>query len=172
MNRSQKYTFVTAMLFLLFIVGLLLYKGFATKKLAYVDTITLFENCKMKKELYSQLEQKKKVYDLRLDSIYSVFKGQEIEIRKETASMQNGNVEATYLIERKKVEEEMLENINRSNEQIWTFINQNVSEYSKLNKIDYLFGANGQGNIMYANEEENITKEVLKFIDDKYEGDK
>lgn len=160
------------MLFLLFIVGLLLYKGFATKKLAYVDTITLFENCKMKKELYSQLEQKKKVYDLRLDSIYSVFKGQEIESRKETASMQNGNVEATYLIERKKVEEEMLENINLSNEQIWTFINQNVSEYSKLNKIDYLFGANGQGNIMYANEEENITKEVLKFIDDKYEGDK
>lgn len=172
MNRFQRYTFIITLFFFLFIGGLLLYNVLTTKKLAYVDTITLFENCKMKKELYFLLEQKKKEYDLRLDSVYSAITGQKMEDRKDTIFTPHENADATYFMERKKVEEEMLENINRSNEQIWTFINQNVSEYSKLNKIDYLFGANGQGNIMYANEEENITKAILKFIDDKYEGDK
>jgi outer membrane protein len=54
---------------------------------------------------------------------------------------------------------------------IWKQINQWVNEYGKQNGYDYVFGAVGNGSLMYAKEANDITNEVVLFINKKYQGD-
>ena len=50
-------------------------------------------------------------------------------------------------------------------------INAFVKEYGKENGYKIILGARGNGNIMYADSSKNITKEVLIYLNKKYQGD-
>lgn len=54
---------------------------------------------------------------------------------------------------------------------IWDRINNYVKEYGKENGYTYIFGANGDGSIMYAEEGKDITKEIIQMINQKYAGE-
>jgi outer membrane protein len=56
--------------------------------------------------------------------------------------------------------------------QILLQINTYVKEFGKLNKYQYILGANGEGTLMYADESKDISAEVLQFINNRYEGGK
>ncbi len=53
--------------------------------------------------------------------------------------------------------------------QIWSQINQYVREYGKKNKFKMIFGAAGDGSIMYVDENADYTNVVLNYINEKYE---
>lgn len=50
-------------------------------------------------------------------------------------------------------------------------INQYVKDFGEENGYDYIFGASGNGTLMYAKDKRDITQEVLKYINKKYEGE-
>jgi len=54
---------------------------------------------------------------------------------------------------------------------IWDRINTYVKEYGKENDHSYILGANGDGSIMYADDEEDITAEITEYINLKYSGE-
>lgn len=57
------------------------------------------------------------------------------------------------------------------NSHISTQLNQYIKEFGEEKGIDMIFGASGDGNIMYAKENNrNITKEVIAYINKVYEG--
>ena len=67
------------------------------------------------------------------------------------------------------------ENQRASNEyytKIMSRINQYVEEFGKEKRYAIIFGANGQGNIMYAEDSKDITKEVLEYVNSRYNGKK
>lgn len=47
---------------------------------------------------------------------------------------------------------------------VWALINAEVENFGKEKGYKYILGANGSGNIMYADDSEDITEEVLKWI--------
>lgn len=51
---------------------------------------------------------------------------------------------------------------------IWKRINENINEYGKKNGYDFIWGASGNGNLMYANEAKDITSDVIVFINQEY----
>ena len=53
-------------------------------------------------------------------------------------------------------------------DKIWKRLNQYISDYGDKNKYTFIFGANGQGNIMYANKMRNITDDVIKYVNARY----
>ncbi|MEL6866459.1 MAG: OmpH family outer membrane protein [Bacteroidota bacterium] len=55
-------------------------------------------------------------------------------------------------------------------EQIWTQINQYLLEFGEEKGYDYIYGASGNGSLMFGKEKNNITDEVIQFINAKYEG--
>jgi outer membrane protein len=57
------------------------------------------------------------------------------------------------------------------NAEIWKQINQYLEEYGKEKNYDYVLGASGNGNIMFANSTLNVTDEVIQYINKKYNGD-
>jgi outer membrane protein len=51
---------------------------------------------------------------------------------------------------------------------LWKFINEGVKEYGDQNNYDFIFGATGTGDLMYAREDLDLTEEVVKFLNDRY----
>lgn len=49
-------------------------------------------------------------------------------------------------------------------------INQYVKDYGDEKGYDFIYGANGSGSLMYAGDKDDITKEVTKYINVRYEG--
>lgn len=47
---------------------------------------------------------------------------------------------------------------------IWAELNKHIEEYGKKMGYKYILGANGDGSIMYGDEAQDITEELIKYI--------
>lgn len=54
---------------------------------------------------------------------------------------------------------------------IWKQINTHVSEFGKSKGYDFIFGATGDGNLMFAGDAYDVTDDIIVYINQKYEGD-
>lgn len=59
---------------------------------------------------------------------------------------------------------------NRRSEEIWTRLNGLIIDYGNSEGFDYIFGAMGNGNMMYASEAQDVTDDALDFVNRKYLG--
>lgn len=50
---------------------------------------------------------------------------------------------------------------------IWEQLNAGIAEYGKHHQIDFILGAKGDGNIMFASDRCDITKELIQYINQK-----
>jgi len=53
---------------------------------------------------------------------------------------------------------------------IWTRINQEVAAFAKERGYDFVLGAAGNGSLMYAGEQKDVTQEFVDYINGKYYG--
>jgi len=51
---------------------------------------------------------------------------------------------------------------------IWTRLNPYIVDYGKEHGYRYIYGANGTGNVLYADEGENITEDMIKYVNQRY----
>lgn len=158
------------------LILILLYLGITYKKdkQAYVNIGELYDSFDMKKELENKLisvqNQRKKVLDsleVELQLISNKYSNEEapIEIKQEFNLLKG-----RFITQREQFSKENERVTLEFKNQIFTQINNYVAEYAKEHKYDYLFGTTGQGSIMYAEEENNITKEVANYINERYKG--
>jgi Skp family chaperone for outer membrane proteins len=54
--------------------------------------------------------------------------------------------------------------------QIIQQMSQYVADYGKQNGYSFIYGNDGNGALMYAEDPKNISKEVLQYINSKYSG--
>ena len=54
--------------------------------------------------------------------------------------------------------------------EVWAFINDGIKEYGDTHGYDFIFGATGDGSLMFARESTNVTDSVIQFINRKYSG--
>lgn len=59
----------------------------------------------------------------------------------------------------------------RQTDKLLKQINQYVKDFGEENGYDYIFGASGNGTLMYAKDKHDITQEVVKYINKKYAGE-
>lgn len=149
-----------------FVFVLTLQTLFSEENTAYVDLQKVYNSFKLKAELeagYNQTiaEQSKKLDSLNLLLMSAKNDGQEelyLSLKDEYQSYSDQlEISADNL------------SANLQN-QIWTQITQFFTEYGEDHKLDFIFGAAGNGGIMYADEDLDITDEVIKELNDWYEG--
>ncbi len=101
------------------------------------------------------------------------FRPVESSAKKEAAKISLFQVKREEYFGKKQQFEEDNQRMNQQfQEQISKQINQYIQDYGKDKKYDYIFGAEGSGAIMHANEKHDITKEVLAYVNDRYKGKK
>lgn len=78
----------------------------------------------------------------------------------------------TAVISQEKSQREaaVLELSERYTADIWKHINQSLATYGREHGYDFIFGASGDGGIMYAKEAGDITDDVIRYINLNYEG--
>jgi outer membrane protein len=54
--------------------------------------------------------------------------------------------------------------------EIFTQINQYVKDFSKENGYQMVFGSDGNGSLMYGDDQINLTKVITEYINQKYKG--
>lgn len=153
--------------------------GFTKKdtanKTAYVELAVLFDGFDMKKELESKLKKDLAVKQNDLDSIMFILQGlsNKLNTTKENYNenaLQFQQLQNYYVQQKKTFDEYSYTKTDQFDKQILEQLTQYVTDYGKLHDYDYVYGATSTGNIMYAKDTKNITKEVLLFINNKYQG--
>lgn len=154
------------------LLGLILLGGYSiknTKKTAYINTSEVFNNFKMTKEIDVDVKKVEEKKQNILDSIAGRIK----EITAGIVKSDDANfnfLKNEFLTKRERFSDEISGLKQASIEKVWKQINQYLMEYGKDNNYDIIMGATGQGSLMYANENINITQEVTEYINKKYEG--
>ena len=102
--------------------------------------------------------QKKKV-----DSLYQILQEQK-DPKLVNELQQRVYVQNTHL---QKMDTEFKQEINRK---AWERLNNYLEEFGKQQNVHLIFGIQGSGNIMYADESFDLTAEAIEFSNAKYEG--
>lgn len=150
---------------ILFIVGLP-----RTQKVAFINTSKVFSEFKMKKVLESDF---KKVENMRKEQLDSLLL--ELKLLNRNAK----SLEDKSILEYKKEEFTLKRDefgkandalTEKYNEQIWNQLNQYIKDYGEKNGYDFIYGASGDGTLMYASEKKDVTAEIVLYVNQKYDG--
>lgn len=166
----KKIHLVILYTFMIAVVLYLIYDHMQRRnRIVYVDNLELFEGFQMKTELekkYKETEDQRKAI---LDSLLT-----QLKVRAQTggiaASEELGLLKKEFLTRKELFDKENAEMMSRYNEQIWNQLNEYTAQYSKEKGYEFVFGANGQGVLMYATDTKNVTKELLEFVNTSYHG--
>jgi outer membrane protein len=162
---------------MLALVVSLIYLYATRTTIAYIDSVRLFEEYTMKKELQQKLETKKQTGSRQLDSM-------KIELQKYYEwlvhkKVKDGSPEAIEYFKREQMyfsyEKDFQDQIESLSAQytseVWKQLNQYIQEYGAKHSYDYIMGAKGDGNLMYAHTANDLTDELLKYVNARYEGE-
>lgn len=142
------------------VVGLSLYSFFGKNhgKTAFVFNQSVFGGFKGKIELEEKLSTLKAESAKKLDSL------SRLPINEGTMVI--------YQEEKRKLELMANELSQKYTADVWKRINEYVSAYGEEHGYDFIFGATGDGNLMYARQARDVTNEVIEYINRKYEGNR
>lgn len=146
-------------------------------KSAYVELDKVFDAFELKKELESDLEKIGKIKLGQVDSLKFVLEGMQRNMsasgKKDQESIKQYQKEAYEVAYKKQQVEENIETLKQEyNDRIWKQLNQYIKDYGHENKYEFLFGASGSGSIMYSKKENNMTDDVILYVNKRYQGKK
>jgi outer membrane protein len=144
------------------------------EKIAYMDIKVVFNNFKYKQELEKELTEIKNQRKFKLDSLEAQLKLLSNKIKFDS---KNSNLMAQfqtekelYLKQKYIFEEEEQGMVTAYDNKIISQLNSYVKEFGKKNNYSIILGATDNGNVMYADTSLNISKEIIEFINNKYNG--
>lgn len=148
-------------------------------KTGYVDLGKVYNEFEMKREKEAQLariqQARKHILDsleLQLTSTSRVLQNLHKSSGKPAASEVNAfqRLQDEYVYKQQSFEQESMASIEKYEQEIWKQINQYVKDYGKANGYTYILGADGTGAVMHADESEDITEELTRYVNERYKG--
>lgn len=170
----NKTSSVLALLLILAIVYMGI-QALSQPKTGFVIISELYNGFEMKKEMEQKYLGVKKARDKILDSLTLELKGLSQKIETEQEKNPNTIKEFTtkrtdYLQRKQAYEADNTALSQKYDQEILTQMNQYVKDYGAANGYTYVFGSDGNGALMYAKDANNITKQVIEYINSKYKG--
>lgn len=168
MKQSWKFSLSGITLLLLCV---LLFMSFETNSnnSVSVDLAHLFQNFDGTKQMENQVQSHLNRPQQMLDSLQN-----KLEWFKQNGRSQDEEAVSTYR-KNELLSAQVKEELNKLNadytSSIWIQINSYVQEYALENSLDYVYGVNGTGTIMYASKSKDATIEILDYVNKKYHGE-
>lgn len=157
------------LIILIFIGTFIIIYVSSIKKIAYIDTNKVIKEYKLTEEINKEVKQFEENRKNIIDSLANEIK----EIQQGSIKLENEKIEqlkANYFEKREKFLIEINQVKQNGIDKVVDKINQNVIDFGKENNYDIIFGANGDGAIMFAKDTYNITEEIIKYLNAKHEG--
>jgi outer membrane protein len=174
--KIGKKTFggLAVIILILGVLGWNLYQISLQPQMGFVKGSELFEGFKGKKELEAKFTKSEVDQQSMLDTLTLEIADLTNQLTEQpndkTLKKKKSQKEQLYRELQQRFSQQQVAQNQQYSETIWKQINQYTMEFGKQHGYDYIFGATGNGSLMYARDAEDVTKEVLKFINQKYEG--
>ena len=155
-------------------LSLYIYHSCFETKVAFVDIPKVFNGFAMKKELQEKYKKTEQARQRMLDSL-----SMELQLLSGKLNLNRDNKELiqefdfkrdAFFKSKRLIEEDNAALSSQYDKQILEQMTQYMQDYGKSHDYDLIHGADGNGAMMYANQEYNISDEVTQFINDKYKG--
>jgi outer membrane protein len=166
----NKYLKIVVTLNLLLVASLGTYILFGKKNLktGYVEVSKVYQDFKMTKELEKKYEVVSNSRKLFLDSLEITLR---TIVNQKDKIEEFNRVKKEYMVRKQQFEQDNQAMNSQYTKQIMTQLNQYMEDYGKQNGYDFVFGANGNGSLMYVDENAyDITTAVTGFVNSKYDG--
>lgn len=144
-------------------------------KLVYIEMGKVYNEFSLSKELNKGLEEVFKKRKAVIDSLFEDLRMQTQALKfQEKKTLEDvkrvAKLEEDYYYKQQEFEKQNQSTTAESDAKIWNQINQYIKDYGKSHDYTFMLGANGDGNVMYAAESKNVTKDVIQYINNRYNG--
>lgn len=171
MRKISEYFFILVIMTVLFAC---FYVWFIPRT-AYVKVDEVYNSFPLKVELEKQLQTTQKEREKIMDSLKTDLKLLSMKIEAEKSK--NVNDINLFYLKRDQLaekEERFLQDteaqMQNYKDQIWKQLNQYIKDFGTENGYDYIFGVDDSYQMLFYKERHNITSEMKKFVNGKYEG--
>jgi outer membrane protein len=135
------------------------------KKIAVADAVLLFNSYDMKKEMEGKEKMHLQVMGAQVDSVSNQLRmAQAMKNEAETKRLAEG-----YNYLKARLQNEYTQGNQDINEQVWKRLNPILEEYGKKKHYHLIIGANGMGTVLYNDEYFDITKDLIKYANKRYQ---
>ncbi|MFO0355660.1 MAG: OmpH family outer membrane protein [Sphingobacteriaceae bacterium] len=145
------------------------------RDLVYIDMGKVYQEFSLSKELGKVVERRIKEGKLVSDSLYQALQLKTMEVKE--SKMENAenlstltSMEQAFYLRQQQIEKEVAELSADNESKVWNQMNKYITDYGKMNSYTFILGANGQGFIMHADSELDVTDDVIKYINRRYSG--
>jgi len=152
----------------------------SASELVYVDVNKLLDGYKRTKIVKAEFDEKAKTMKANVDSLITGWQNELKAYEKERSSMSKKELELKQeLLSNKQqqinnyqqaVQKQLVEEDKKVTQTVINDINDFVKEYGKEKGYKVIFGATGNGTIMYGVESADLTEQVLKQLNAEFEG--
>jgi len=157
------------------LITFLLTSHISAPRTGYVLIEELFSKFEMKKEMERKFNytknQRQKILDslaIQLRIFANKLDAEEIKAKKEIEAYNYMREE--YYQKQHSFEEDNKQLSSQYDREILSQLNQYVKDFGKKNNYQYIFGNDANGSLMYALDENNLTPEVINYINKRYSG--
>jgi len=131
------------------------------KPIKFVSMALIFQESDLKKANEKKLSAFEEESNAQLLKLDEEIKQKEIE---GAAASEIAYLRTQLQDTREKLSEEYQNRSQKYQEEVWGVINRSVERYGKEHHYKFILGATGNGALMYADESEDITKEIIAYI--------
>lgn len=152
------------------------------QKLAYVDNMKMVQGYEGTKKVRAEFEQKTKTWQMNIDTLAKELEESVKKYGRESSAMSEkerklteellNNKQQQFLQYREATQQKIQEEEKKFTEGLLAEINGFVKEYGEKNGYRILLGATVSGNIVYADKSLDITEEILKGLNERYNAGK
>jgi len=175
----NKLSLPIAILALIAAIGSFFYSQ-SSSDLVYVDVNEMLQGYKRTKIVRAEFEKKATTMKANVDSLMTGWQNELKTYEKERSKMTKKELELKQqLLSNKQqqignyqqaIQKQLAEEDKKATQTVINDINDFVKEYGKEKGHTIIFGAVGNGNIMYAKEGTNLTPKLIELLNKEFEG--
>lgn len=129
------------------------------KKVAFILNQKVFNEFDGKKELEKKLSKVREANKSVIDSLNNLI--------QHTSNYSVIQMHKSSISDIQFTEQELTEKYTSD---LWNTINAGIKEFGEQKEYDFILGATGNGGLMYAKKGNDITDEVLRYLNKRYTG--
>lgn len=144
---------------------------------AYVINAEVYNDFELKKQLEAKMivvqQQRKNILDslaLRLEMRAQTYRVNGVADTLEANTIRG--LQQEFYTRQQQFDEDNSRMAAEYEQQIWKQLNQYAQDYGKENGYSIVFGANGDGGIMYGDQAVNVTEDLKVYANEKFSGSK
>ena len=147
-------------------------------KIGFIDNIELMDKYQEKLDIETKYQAKTATFNKRRDSVSQAFQLEAQAFQTKAQSMPQKKAQEEYSLlqqrgqfmgQQLQQQEQELQLEGRTEmDSLVNKVRKEIEAYGKANKYTYILGGGEGGSVLYGNEANDLTAEILKLLNEKY----